>query len=143
MDLREVSDRLEINELLARYCHALDLKDWPAFRAIFSEGATIDYSEFGGPFGDVQELEDFLSPVLDSLISSQHMVSTVMIDFDGDVANVRSTAIVPLTSAAIQGGEHTLFNGLWYEDKLIRTAKGWRISHRKLVRGWELAPHSL
>ena len=34
MDLREISDRMEINELLARYCHALDRQDWPAYRAL-------------------------------------------------------------------------------------------------------------
>lgn len=140
MDLQEVSDRLEINELLARYCHALDLKDWQAFRAIFTENASLDFTAFGGPRGTVRELEAFLSPVLDSLAGSQHIVSTVIVDLEGDTAKARSAAIVPMTSVTAEGGEHTLFNGLWYEDQLMRTQTGWRIHSRKQVRGWVFTP---
>ena len=51
MDLREISDRMEINELLARYCHALDRQDWPAYRALFTPDAKMDFAAFGGPVG--------------------------------------------------------------------------------------------
>jgi 3-phenylpropionate/cinnamic acid dioxygenase small subunit len=140
MDLLEISDRLEINDLLARYCHALDRKDWPAFRAVFSEDAILDFTAFGGPRGGVGDIEAFLAPVLDSLGGSQHTVSTVMVDLDGDLAEARSAAIVPLTMVSGEAGEHTVFNGLWYEDRLVRTSSGWRIRSRRQVRGWVYSP---
>ena len=140
MDLREVSDRLEINELLARYCHALDLQDWPAYRAVFTQDAAMDFTAFGGPKGSVTDVEAFLRPVLESIAGSEHMASTVMIDLEGDTAKARSAAIVPMTTLKDDGSEHTVFNGLWYEDRLVRTAQGWRISERTQVRGWVHTP---
>ncbi|OCC22816.1 hypothetical protein MB02_15555 [Croceicoccus estronivorus] len=139
MDLREVADRLEINEVIARYCHALDLKDWPAFRALFTEDAALDFTAFDGPKGGVSDVEAFLRPIVESLAGTQHMTSAVMIDLDGDEASARSAAIVPMT--ANEGGvEKTMFNGLWYEDKLVRTPSGWRFRERTQVRGWVFTP---
>jgi len=140
LDLKELSDRMEIHELLSRYCHALDQKDWPSFRAVFSDDAILDFSAFGGPCGNAADLEAFLVPVLDALAGSQHIVSTVKIDLDGDRATARSAAIVPMTSCAADGAERTFINGLWYEDGLIRTPNGWRIQFRKQVRGWASSP---
>lgn len=112
MTTEEVADKLEINELLARYCHAVDRKDWPAFRAIFTDNAIVDFTAFGGPAGSVGELETFLIPVLDGLAAFQHMTSTVIIDLDGDRASARSAAIVPMTSRDAQGSENTFVSGL-------------------------------
>ena len=63
-----------------------------------------------------------------------------MIDLDGDTARARSAAIVPLTRSAADGSDHTLFNGLFYEDELARTAAGWRIAVRKQVRAFVYDP---
>ncbi len=140
MQLEELSDRLEINEILARYCHALDEKDWPAFRAIFTDDASIDFTAFGGPRGGVSALEAFLVPILNSLANSQHMVSTIKVDLDGDLARARSAAIVPMTTINAEGKESTSISGLWYEDDLVRTQHGWRIQSRKQIRGWASSP---
>ncbi len=56
MDLREVSYRLEINELLARYCHALDHKDWPTYLALFTPDAAMDLTTFGRPKGSAADV---------------------------------------------------------------------------------------
>lgn len=136
MDLREVSDRLEINEILARYCHALDRQDWPAFRALFAPDAKMDFAAFGGPVGTVADVEAHLRPVLGSIKGSEHIATTVIIDLDGDRAQARSAAIVPMTRLLDDGSEHTAFIGLWYEDELTRTAEGWRISARTQVRAF-------
>ena len=140
VDMRDVADRLEVNELMARYCHALDQKDWPAFHAVFTDDAILDFTAFGGPKGTAGALQNFLVPVLDSLIGSQHMVSTVIVDIDGDRAKARSAAIVPMTARAADGSEQTSLSGLWYEDQLVRTPGGWRICHRRQVRGWAISP---
>jgi len=140
MNLASLSDRVEIQEQLARYCHALDLKDWPAFRAVFTPDALLDYSAFGGPAGSVKDIEDFLTPILNGLHNSHHMVSTTQIDLDGDEAKVRSAALVPMTSLTANGTESTLVSGLWYEDHFARTQDGWRIRSRKQTKGWTSSP---
>jgi hypothetical protein len=39
---QEISDRLEIEELLVRYCYAIDERDWDACRGVYTEDAVID-----------------------------------------------------------------------------------------------------
>lgn len=136
MTLQDLSDKVEINELLARYCHALDQKDWQAFQAVFVSEAVLDFTAFGGPKGSPVDLQSFFSPILNGLASSQHTVSTVKIDLFGDSAFARSAAIVPMTAKTPEGKESTFVSGLWYEDELTRTLDGWKIISRKQVRSW-------
>ena len=43
------SDDLEaIRQLKARYCRAMDTKDWDAMRSLFTDDVTIDTTESGG-----------------------------------------------------------------------------------------------
>lgn len=136
MDLAEISDRLEIQEVLALYCQTIDRGDWDRFRALFTPDASLDFTAFGGPAGDVEVLISFMQAALASARASHHMVSTVVIDLDGDTANVRSAAHVPITLALPDDGEHTFFSGLWYNDLFVRTSAGWRIQSRQQERAW-------
>ncbi|RQZ10468.1 nuclear transport factor 2 family protein [Burkholderia sp. Bp9031] len=49
---RETIDRLEIQDLLTRYCHAADRRDWNEFERLFAGNAMLDYAAFGGPVGN-------------------------------------------------------------------------------------------
>ncbi|WP_207917165.1 nuclear transport factor 2 family protein [Rhizobium sullae] len=46
--LQEISDRLEIEELLVRYCYAVDDRDWKAYRNVFTLDAVLDDTATGG-----------------------------------------------------------------------------------------------
>jgi ketosteroid isomerase-like protein len=39
---QEISDRLEIEQLLIRYCHAIDERDWDTYRSVYTDDAVID-----------------------------------------------------------------------------------------------------
>ena len=54
MSLQEISDRLEIQDLLVAYSHAIDTRNWDALDDVFTPDAFIDYSDFGGGSGDVR-----------------------------------------------------------------------------------------
>ena len=136
MTLQDISDKFEINELLARYCHALDQQNWEAFQAIFLADAILDFTAFGGPKGSPGELQEFFTPILSNLASTQHTVSTIKIDLAGDNATARSAAIVPMTAKTPEGKESAFVSGLWYEDSLVRTSDGWKIKTRTQVRSW-------
>jgi len=60
MTLQEISDRLEIQDLMVAYSHAVDTRDWDAFDDVFTPDATIDYTEMGGSRGTLTETKDFL-----------------------------------------------------------------------------------
>jgi hypothetical protein len=135
-ELSALKDRIEINELLARYCQRIDARDWPGVSALFTSTAALDYSAFGGPKGSVDEVLAFLSAAVASMRTTQHTVSTGCIDLNGDTATARTAAQVMLVSAAEDGSDHVLFTGLWYRDTLVRSAVGWQIAQRTQERSW-------
>jgi hypothetical protein len=48
LSFQEVSDRLEIQDALTRYCYAVDDRDWDAYRQLFTSDAVIDDTVTGG-----------------------------------------------------------------------------------------------
>jgi len=64
MSLQEISDRLEIQDLFARYSFAIDERDWDALDALFTYNAVIDYSGSGGIRGSVAEIKRWLPVAL-------------------------------------------------------------------------------
>ena len=46
LSLQEISDRIEIEDLLQRYTAAIDAKDWDLLGSVFTPDATLDYTLF-------------------------------------------------------------------------------------------------
>jgi hypothetical protein len=137
MSLQEISDRLEIQDLLARYSDAIDTMQWDNLDALFTEDAEIDYTSMGGIRGTLAEQKAFLDANLPTIFQRgfQHMTATSLFDIDGDVARVRTICFNPMV---VQDQKHVLFCGLWYRDTLVRQDGGWRIRERVEDRGWTL-----
>lgn len=131
LSLQEMSDRLEIQDLFARYCHAIDSRDWDALDAVFTPDARIDYSEAGGATGDYPAIKAWLARALEPFPAYQHMVATSRIDIDGDEAAARTILFNPMVHRDEAGGQQVFFVGLWYRDRLVRTPAGWRIAERR------------
>jgi hypothetical protein len=134
MSLQEISDRLEIQDLMVRYSYAIDSRDWDALDDVFTPDAHIDYSVFGGSVGNLAETKKFLGEAMPMFSTLQHMVSGTTITFTGDAdppdgAETRTQCHNPMTMG---DAEHPdlMVCGLWYVDKLVRTADGWRIKER-------------
>ena len=123
MDLRELSDRLEIAELLARYARALDTKDWTLWRAVFTDDAHIDYRSAGGIAGDRETVANWLAETIGAFPMTQHYVTNLEIELDGDAARVRAMFYNPLR---FPGADDVTFCGGWYHHRVVRTAGGWR-----------------
>ena len=60
LSIQEISDRLEIQDLLVAYSHAIDSHDWDALDDVFTPDAVIDYTEMGAPRGNLTETKAFL-----------------------------------------------------------------------------------
>jgi hypothetical protein len=136
MSLQEVSDRLEIQDLLTAYSHAIDFRNWDELDDVFTEDAMIDYTEMGGIRGNLKEIKDFLSSVMPTFPSYQHMVATSKVTLEGDVAHGKTICYNPMVMPL--GGDETqvFFCGLWYRDEFVRTPKGWRIKDRYEERSY-------
>jgi ketosteroid isomerase-like protein len=59
LSLQEISDRLEIQELIARYSYALDSRDFDALDDLFTPDAILDYRATGAIRGSLQEMKAF------------------------------------------------------------------------------------
>src|SRR3954453_3764154 len=93
---QEISDRLEIEDLLVRYCYAVDDRDWDAYRRIFTPDAVLDDTVTGGVRSGVDEHVAYLEKALSKILISQHGISTMLFDIKGDDARVRVLASVPM-----------------------------------------------
>lgn len=130
LSLQEISDRLEIQDLLANYCHAIDSRDWDALDDVFTPDAVIDYAETGGAKGTYPEIKAWLPRALDRFPAYQHMIATTKLDLSGDEATSRTILFNPMVHRDDAGAQQVFFIGLWYRDRLRRTAGGWRIAER-------------
>ncbi len=129
MSQQEMSDRLEIQDLFARYSYAIDDRDWDGLDEVFTADALIDYSEAGGARGTLKEIKAYLGSAMDKFSGFQHLVATMKLELQGDSAHSRTILFNPMIVEK-DGGKHVFFVGLWYVDDLVRTPKGWRINHR-------------
>jgi hypothetical protein len=127
MSLQEISDRLEIEQLLIRYCYAVDDRDWDAYRQIFAPDAIIDDTVTGGIRSGVEEHITYLTRALSRIRISQHAVSSILIQIRGNEAIARAHCSCPMVVDLGEGRTQVFFQGLWYHDRLVRTAEGWRI----------------
>ena len=130
LTLAEISDRLEIQDLLVRYSHAIDTRDWDALDEVFTPDAVIDYSAMGGAKGRLPEIKEFLRKAMRQFTAFQHMIANCQIELRGDEASGRTICHNPMVLSRPDGEPHVFFCGLWYVDRFVRTPKGWRIVER-------------
>ena len=128
LSLQEISDRLEIEELLVRYCYAVDDRNWEAYRNVFTPDAVLDDTVTGGIRSGVEEHVTFMKRALSKILISQHAISTILLDIRGDQASARVHCSCPMVVDLGEGKKQVFFQGLWYRDRVVRTPKGWRIS---------------
>lgn len=136
---QELSDRLEIQDLVFHYADLVDRKQLEALRSdVFTADAHIDYSAMGGSVGNVDETLAFLKASLtDELFpASQHLNANVQVTVNGDSGTGRVMCFNPMVMAMPDGSRQTILMGLWYVDEYRRTEAGWRISRREEVKSW-------
>lgn len=137
MTLQEISDRMEINNLLIDYCTAVDARDFDAFDAIFTSDAFIDYTALGGPSGTRAEIKAYLNRVMPHFPASQHMIANSRVWIEGDTARARTMCHNPMVVPLPDDSTQVAFYGLWYADRLVRTSEGWRIRERVEERSYD------
>ncbi len=127
-------DEREIVQIALRYCRALDTKDWALLDDVFVADAT---AQLGGPeqFVGIEAIRGRIRTALGLLDDSQHLVGNHEVVLDGGTASHRCYLQAQHIRTAAIGGPNYIVAGR-YEDRLTRTAAGWRIVHRTLVVMW-------
>jgi hypothetical protein len=137
LTLQEISDRLEIADVVIRYSHGLDQRIWSEWDLAFTPDAVIDFYFWGLEPCSPAELRERFSAHDATRISGQHLVHNQLIWLDGDTA--RSQVEFDFTTLArsdTPGYATRNRGGGRYEDDLVRTTGGWRITRRRGIGKW-------
>jgi len=130
LSLQQLSDRIEIDDLLIRYTRAIDEKDWLLLDACFTPDAHLDYTSAGGVAGDYPEVRAWLEKALAPFPMTVHYVTNSLVELDGDSATGRTAVFNPMGFPGEDGGRRIFYVGAYYNDRLVRTDDGWRIRER-------------
>ncbi len=128
LSLAEISDRMEIQQLLVDYSTAIDNRRFDDLDRVFTPDAYIDYTELGGIAGTFGDVKVWLAEVLPNFPAYFHMLGNFDIRINGDTASSRTILFNPMKLS--DDNEQIMFCGLWYDDEFIRTADGWRMTRR-------------
>ncbi len=129
--VEELSDRMEINDLLIRYASAIDSRDWDQLDTCFTPDAEVDYASSGGIAGKYPEVRAWLEKSLAMFHVTVHYISNSTISLEGDRASGRTLVINPMAFPKDEGDLDILTVGAYYYDQLVRTDEGWRIASRR------------
>ena len=130
LSLQELSDRLQIDDLLTRYTVAIDQKDWSLLDTCFTPDAHLDYTSAGGVAGDYSKVREWLEAALVPFPMTMHYISNSVVELGGDEATARTAVLNPMGFRNEDGSLHIFTVGAYYNDQLTRTDDGWRIRER-------------
>jgi hypothetical protein len=134
-------DRLEIQDLMYRYGMAVDRRDEALYRSVFTPDARIDYTDSGGIADDLDTVTAWLLVALAPFAGLQHNMTNHFVDLDGDAARACTYFVAHHTVAVDADHETLLTVGGFYQDRLVRTAAGWRIAERVELGVWMDGPY--
>ena len=127
LSLEEISDRLEIQQLLVGLLRG----DRPTPSSTSSTrysppDAYIDYRDTGGIDGQLPAGQGVVGrDVLPNFPAYAHMLGNFDVTLAGDTATARTICFNPM----VLNGEQkprSCSVGVWYDDEFVRTADGWR-----------------
>lgn len=132
--LREVKDRLDIEQMLYRYCRAMDRIDHQLGYSVFAKDAIADY----GPMfqGTGHGFIDWVCEGHKAFESHSHQLANPTIRVTGDVAASETYVTVALRQKAGEGKVEFTGKGR-YIDKWARQGDGWVITHRIFVQDFD------
>lgn len=139
MDARATSDHIEIQQVLYRYCRAVDRGDEALLCSVYHPGATDRHGAFQGTG---EAFAAMLVPSMDRAPRvGQHHITNILIDLNGDAADVESyfLALHPLGDTSTGEASHVPVTGR-YLDRFERRDGVWKISERTVVLDWSSTP---
>ena len=132
MDIKEISDRLELEKLVTDYATAVDTRNFTEFNNLFTADAIIDYTAVGGISGNLKEIIVYLETALDFFPNFQHFISNISLTITGNNATGKVMCFNPMQTKENQ----VFFLGIWYHDTYINIDDRWLISSRIEESSW-------
>jgi ketosteroid isomerase-like protein len=123
------ADRDAIRDLLARYTYNGDRGRLDALTACFAADGVLEYPGASpkGPDAIAASLGSGTRDPRQTFV--RHHITNPLIAVDGDTATARSYFAVHSDFGPDHSGT--------YDDRLVRTADGWRFAHRRVRIDWQ------
>ncbi len=131
--VQDVIDKQAITEIIYRYCRGLDRMDKALTLSCWHEGGTDDHGALFS--GTAEDFVAWVWPVHEAMERTQHTISNILIQVDGDRAGAESYYTVYLRTPA-EGGVVDIVGGGRYCDEFEKIDGVWRIRHRQSVSDW-------
>ena len=139
--IRQLTDRDEIRDLMARYARAVDRNDMDLLREVYHPDAYDDHGDYRG---DLEGLVGYVTEKVGGAPQVMHFLGQILVEFGGpDVAVVETYFMTahtlgPEASAAYgveDGGAGPLQLSMFgrYVDRVERRDGVWRIARRDTV----------
>jgi ketosteroid isomerase-like protein len=125
-ELRQLIDKAAIREVIDRYWAGEDRNDVDLVLSAFTGDAV--YGRLRGHDGIRTAMAG-----LGAYAGMHHVVSSQLIEVDGDTARADTMALGFCRTRDDGEGARILVRGLRYLDDLVRTDGGWKIRHRRGV----------
>jgi uncharacterized protein (TIGR02246 family) len=127
-----LEDRLALQDLSARYAHAVDRRDYEAFVALFADGGVLC-----GPGYEMKSRAEIERGIrlIEQYESTQHCVHQQLLEVQGNTAS-GETYCVARHVYTRDGAKRKLDMGVRYQDEYRREPSGWRFARRELVLDW-------
>jgi uncharacterized protein (TIGR02246 family) len=129
--VQAVEDQLAIQRVITNYSAYLDARDYDGYVGLFTEdGIWQNGNTRREGQGEIREMLVglFGEPEAGYVnLASFHQIGNFEIDVTGDTATAKSRFVFVMRG---QGGAPTPSLSGQYHDELVRTADGWKITHR-------------
>jgi 3-phenylpropionate/cinnamic acid dioxygenase small subunit len=133
--LQELSDRAAIVDAVIAYATALDTRDWKRLGSLFADDACWEYSGSGERLLGPGAIVARISASLERFDATHHLNGNHVTAVHGDEAEHTCYYQAQHVRLGLADGDKFLGGGR-YDDRLRRTADGWRFTHRKIISVW-------
>jgi hypothetical protein len=123
-----MQDQAAIIAIINLYGFAVDTQCWDLFDRIFTPDVTADFSATAR-WHDLASFKRDFALFHDPFDSTQHAMLNHLVHIEGDRAAAFTYGNWRLIRGAVDGDPRWDGTG-WYDDELIRTPAGWRITKR-------------
>ena len=127
-------DVASIIRTLNLYALAMDTQRWDLFDQIFTSDVDADYAD-PAHWRDLESFKRDFGAYHAPFDSTQHVMMNHLVEVAGDVAHSFVYGTWLLIKRGTEGGDFWQGTG-WYDDRLVRTADGWRIRSRACRVVW-------
>jgi len=133
-----MTDVHDVTRRVYEYAYGIDTRDWVLYRSIFTDDIDMNFHSYNGNPGNRMQADDWVTGcrrLFDNLDATQHTMTNPLVEVTGDTARCRM----------YMQAEHFLQNrfgnpdfalGGYYDDQLIRTSGGWKITAVTLNVFW-------